>query len=451
MRCFGTAIGTVFFSVLMWGATGAEGKEPIQPYGISSGSIRAQLANDADPTPLADEIELAQPECYAACPPASQPAPWKLPQPCVFQKLGINMGGWVEQGITYNNYGSDNRFNGPLAINDLNGQYQMNQAWLYFVKPTDTGGCGVDIGGRIDVIEGTDWRYGQCVGLEDRIDSPNSYYGLVLPQFYMEVAVNDLTVKLGHFGTFTSWELVPAPLNFFYSHSYLSGGYFDPLLVTGLQADYKLDDQWTVVGGFNRGWLRFEDPTDTISFLGGVKWNSCDKRAKMSLMVDAGPQVGFTGLHDRNTLYLVYTYQFCEHLQYASQYDLGQEKNGSVVSPGHNANYYGIEQALIRKLNDRWSLGLRFEWARDEDGSRIAGIGNAIGSSKGWRGQPGFAGSWYDATVGLNYRPHPNVVVRPEVRWDWYHGSPNVAGQLPFDHYQATSQFTTAMDMIITF
>ena len=60
----------------------------------------------------------------------------------------------------------------------------LNQAWLYFVRPTKTDGCGFDIGGRVDVVYGEDWRFGQCDGLENRFDDPNSFYGLVLPQFY---------------------------------------------------------------------------------------------------------------------------------------------------------------------------------------------------------------------------------------------------------------------------
>ncbi len=447
MKCFGMTTGAVFFAVLVWGAACANGAETDQ----FSGSLRMPVYMIADAEPLADDVVMDQPECYAACPTPAPPQPWKMPQLPALQKLGIATGGWVQQGITFNNYGSSNTFNGPMAINDLNEQYQLNQAWLYFVKPTDTGGCGCDIGGRIDVVYGTDWRWAPTPGLENNINGSDNYYGLVLPQFYLEVAINDLKVKLGRFGTFTSYELVPAPLNFFYSHSYLTGGYFDPLLVTGLQAEYKLNDQLTAVGGFNRGWLNFEDPTDTFSFLGGVKWASCDKRENLSLMVDTGPETGFTGVNDRHTVYLVYTCQLNKCLLYASQYDIGQEKNGSVVSPGHNANYYGVEQVLIRKLNDRWSAGLRFEWARDEDGARIAGIGNLIGSDKGWLGQPGFAGSWYDVTLGLNYRPHPNVVFRPEVRWDSYHGTRNVANQAPFDNFRAVNQFTTAMDMIITF
>ena len=40
---------------------------------------------------------------------------------------------------------------------------------------------------------------------------------------------------------------------------------------------------------------------------------------------------------------------------------------------------------------------------------------------------------------------------RPEVRWDWYDGAPNPAGQLPFNTFASSSQFTAAMDVIVTF
>ena len=108
---------------------------------------------------------------------------------------------------------------------------------------------------------------------------------MILPQFYLEVAINDLTIKLGHFATLTSMEIVPAPLNFFYSHTYLVSGYFDPLLVTGLQAEYKMNDNLTAIGGINRGWLMFENPYETYNYLGGFKWASDDKKATFSAEV----------------------------------------------------------------------------------------------------------------------------------------------------------------------
>jgi hypothetical protein len=395
-------------------------------------------------------------ESYQICCPAQPdpPKPWHMPQPCFFQCHNIDMGGWVEQGITFNNLRPVDRFNGPNLTNDRDREYQLNQAWLYFNRPTKTDGCGWDLGGRIDVVYGTDWRFGQCFGLENRFDDTNSFYGLVLPQFYMEVAVNDLTIKMGHFATFTSYEVVPAPMNFFYSHSYLMSGYFDPVLVTGLQAEYNLGHGWKAIGGFNRGWQEFEDPTNTLNFLGGLKWTSSDKKQTLSLMTDTGPQIGFTGLHERDSVYIVYTNQVTEKLQYATQIDAGQEKNGSFVTPGQNANWYGLEEVLIYKLNPKWSVGARYEWVCDEEGSRIAGIGNALLTDRGWDGPPGFAGNFHDVTLGLNWRPHPNIVFGPEVRWDAYDGPRNETDPTrpyPFGNHQRTSQFTFATNMIVTF
>lgn len=377
--------------------------------------------------------------------------PWKLPQPCALQQLGINTGGWLQQGITFNAWNPADRFNGPIATNDRSGEYMLNQAWLYFVRPTKTDGCGFDIGGRVDVVYGEDWRFGQCFGLENRIDSPNDYYGLILPQFYLEVAYNDLTVKMGHFATLTSLEVVPAPMNFFYSHSYLMTGYFDPLLVTGLQADYKIDDNWTVIGGFHRGWQLFENPFDTLNFLGGVKWASDDKRSAISVMVDTGPTVTFTGFHDQTSVIMVLTHQFNERFWSGTQVTVGGEANGSALTAGQDDAWYGFEQIFTYKLNPKWSAGVRYEWVQDNEGSRIAGIGNVLGTNKGWSGTPGFAGSFSDLSLGLNYRPHPNFVLRPEVRWDWYHGPANPAGQLPFGDLAHSSQFTAGLDLLFTF
>lgn len=379
------------------------------------------------------------------------PAAWKLPQPCLLQRWGAELGGWVQQGITFNADRPADRFNGTVTTNDRDSEYQLNQAWLYLVRPTHTGGYGWDLGGRIDVIYGTDWRYGQSAGLEDRINSANRFYGLVLPQFYAEVAWNDLAVKLGHFATMTSYEVVPSPMNFFYSHSYLMAGYFDPLLVTGFQAEYKWNEEWTLSAGMNNGWLTFEDPGHTYNFLGGAKWSSGDGRTRLSVMVDTGTQLGFTGPHVRTSVYTVLVHQLNEKLTYAGQVTAGRESEGSFIRPGEDAQWYGMEHVLIRTFHPKWSAGVRYEWVRDEDGARIAGIGGLLGTDRGWRGLPGFSGSFHEFSLGLNWRPHPNAVLRPEIRWDWYDGPANPFGQLPFDDKRDASQFTAAVDLLVTF
>ena len=411
----------------------------------------AQEAEEAMISPPAVDVErpyeFIQP---SAAPAPAGPQPWKIPQPCVFQRLGVDVGGWSQQGITFNGDDPADGFNGPICTNDLADQFQLNQLWLYFVRPTNTGGCGIDVGGRLDVVYGTDWRFGQNFGLEDKINGNDNYYGLVFPQAYAEVAINNLTIKMGHFATFTTYEVVPAPMNFFYSHSYAMAGYFDPCLVTGMMTEYKLGSQWTILNGFHRGPFMFEDVNDDLNYLGGFKWAGQDKRTTISMMVDSGAQDA-AGDNNRTSCFFIFTHQFSDRVQYALQHTLGYEEDGSVQTPGQDAEWYGLSQWLFYKINCKWSAGIRFEWMRDDDGARIAGIGNLLGTDKGWGGAPGFAGNFYETAVGLNWRPHPNVVFRPELRWDWYDGTRNVANELPFDGGTDSNQFTTAMDLIVTF
>lgn len=387
------------------------------------------------------------------------PKPWSIPQPCFLQANGIKMGGWLQQGITGNAANPADRFNGPVATNDRSGEYQLNQFWVYFDRPTNTDGCGFDIGGHIDLCYGTDWRFGKNWGLEDHINGSNQLYGLVLPQFYLEMAYNDWKVKAGHYTAAFGYENVPAVVNFFYSHSYAMA-YSEPILVSGVQATYKLDDHWSIESGFHRGWMMFEEfaNNSTFDYLGGLHWTDCDKITQISFMTNVGRD-DFAGQNNRVAYSLVMKRKLDEQWDYVLQHNLGVEQNGNVVNPGHDSQWYGINQALFYKINPCWTAGTRFEWFQDAGGSRVMGVGNWIGSSNaglgtspaGWNGGPGFNGNFFELTAGLNWRPAPNFVLRPEVRYDWYDGTRDVRGNQPFNNGLGIDQFTFATDLIITF
>ena len=145
--------------------------------------------------------------------------PWTLPQPYLLQRLGIKTGGWLQGGITMNAEHPGDRSNGPLLTNDRHGEFQMNQLWLYFNRPCDTSDGGWDIGGRVDILYGTDWRCGLAHGLgfEDRINGSDRLYGLSLPQFYAELAVDRLSVKIGRMAGILGYESVVPMFNPFYT------------------------------------------------------------------------------------------------------------------------------------------------------------------------------------------------------------------------------------------
>jgi hypothetical protein len=131
-------------------------------------------------------------------------------------------------------------------------------------------------------------------------------------------------------------------------------------------------------------------------------------------------------------------------------HNLGSETN--VPIPGvADAEWYGLNQYLLYRINPRLGANLRAEWLRDDDGARIAGPGNINGISA-WNGA-GYAGDFYGLTAGLNWRPQANLLFRPEIRYDWYKGAVSPIGgkTLPFGDADRRDQLTLGIDMVITY
>ena len=442
----GSTSGTISDSAVPQPILPVTGTEWTLPDTFSPRGARLIAIEKEAPAPLPMESSPpAEPvRVRRVCPDYNSDA-WTIPQPCFLQNLGIRMGGWLEQGMTFNAQDPADRFNGPVATNDLDSEYQMNQLWLWFDRPADNGGCGFAWGGHVDIMYGTDWRFGINQGLEDRINGFDyQTYGMVIPQFYLELAYNRLSVKLGHFAGILDYEAVPAPMNPFYSHSY-SYGYTVPQLVTGVLADYKLTDQFSIQAGFHRGWMKFEDNNDELDFMGGVKWKSWNDRLTLAYAVSAGPQ-GDDGDRDRFVYSFVAQYQVNKRFKYVFVHNLGTENN--ALRNGGDAEWYGINQYFLYTINPCWMAGMRVEWMRDDDGVRIGGPGNIPGV-RAWSGR-GFAGDFYEITWGLNWRPNGNWTVRPELRYDWYDGLAGPTG-LPFDGGSKDHQLTVGIDAIFSF
>ncbi len=374
-----------------------------------------------------------------------------LRQPQCLQETGISISGWLQQGITFDNEHAASRFNGPVATDDRDGEYQLNQFWMTLERPVHSGGSGLDFGGRIDAAYGSDWRWYTNNGLENHLNGfDGQTYGMMLPQAYLAVACNDVTVKLGTYLAPFDCESMPATANFFYSHSYCYT-YGVPHLLTGMLADYKMDQNWSVQGGLHRGWSQLDDDNSAVDFLGGVRWQSSDRRTIVSYTLSSGPQdVG------GNENGFVYSFVVEEKLGPRSQYilvhDLGVENN--ALAGGAAADWYGLNQYYIYTLSSQWAACVRAEWFRDQDGVCVTGPGNIPGV-RAWAGH-GFEGNFYEVTAGLNWRPHANVTFRPEVRYDCYDGGAGSYGQsnqtgLPFNDGRNSTQFLTAADLILVF
>jgi hypothetical protein len=392
--------------------------------------------------------------------------PWRLFGGECLAASQINIQGWIAGGYTWNPDNPANNNNFPLPFNDRANDFQLNQVYLILERTTDTGGCGFDIGGRVDLLYGTDYWFTTALGLETERDGTQKWnrdvgprpggfrdlagaaqYGLAMRQMYAQFALNDLTVKAGHFYTPAGYEVVGAPGNFFYSHAY-THQYGEPFTHTGVLATQQVSDRLSVSGGVTRGWDNWEDTNDSLSGIGGFTLSSPDGGTSLAFYVVVGDEPGaFGAVHDaRYYQGLVFTHKFTDQWTYVLVSDFGHQEAGSVNVAGgtlDSAQWYGACQYLFYQINDCWKAGLRAEWFRDEDNFRVLGVPlQGIGLDDD---------DYFDVSLGLNWQPHPNLTVRPEARWDW--GGPALSpfglGGM-FDDLSDRSQFTVAVDAIVT-
>lgn len=362
--------------------------------------------------------------CLSDCEHGDQ---WSL-----FGEVGpFTVGGWTQLGY----------FNKALPLfNSYDNNFQLQQQWLYVEKAIDTT-CGCDIGGRFDYVYGTDGPDTQAFGIDnDHWDNGwdngvgNAGYGHAIPQLYVEAGYGDWSVKAGHFFTIIGYEVVTAPDNFFYSHAYTMYN-SEPFTHTGVLATYNATEDVTAYGGWVAGWdSGFEDNGD--SFLGGISVDLTDRLNVTYATVGGrfGETRGITDPNERGYMHSIVTqFDVCDNLQSISQSDIliADDQDGNVAR-----RTYGWNQYLLYTVNDCWAFGSRFEWYQNE----------------GVFTDPGETANIYAYTLGANYRPHANVIIRPEVRWDSVFNRTAVAaaGNSVLENNDS-SQTTFGFDTILLF
>jgi hypothetical protein len=311
-----------------------------------------------------------------------------------------NFGGWVAAG-----YHSDDTglafFGDLLDFNDVPDDVNFNQVWLYAEKVAEAGACSAGWGYRADLVYGTDAQKTQAFGNGDGSwdnTFDNGIYGWAIPQAYGEVAYGDWSFKVGHFWTLVGYEVVPATGNFFYSHS-LTFFNSEPFTHTGVLGAYSLDDDTTVHLGWVLGWdTGFDQFDGGNAFHGGVIHQASDD-VSVSFMCTAGNfglrSAGEPGYEQA----VVVNTTLSENWNYVFETDY-VHTNGFLDDPNFHATDIGVVNYLFYTLNDCWKAGGRVEWWKSD---------TVTGEST----------SFYELTGGVNYQAHANVVIRPEVRYDW--------------------------------
>ena len=318
----------------------------------------------------------------------------------------VKVGGWLQAGY-------HNRSTG--LFNDYPDHFALHQAWVYAEKVAKAGACSWDWGFRADFMYGLDAQKTQAFG-NPNADIPdsgtwdaswdNGVYGYAFPQLYGEIARGDFSLKFGHFFTLVGYEVVPATGNFFYSHA-MTMFNSEPFTHTGALATYKASDDLEVYAGWTLGWdTGFDQLGDGSNFLGGFSASLTDSMTAtyITTMGDMGDAIFPNGRGDGYTHSIVLDVNVTDNFNYVLQSDMV-----NLNTFGGNNDEIGVNQYFIYTLNDCWSYGSRVEWWKSDAGFDHGGQSNPTGQSI----------SYYGWTTGLNYIPHPNLRIRPEIRHDW--------------------------------
>jgi hypothetical protein len=398
--------------------------------------LAAAAANAAEPVP-----EVAAPDQPAVKTEAPAPEMSLLMQAWdavgfkkAMDSIGLLTYGYVESGFTGRLIGGQHPlplrlFDGPKPDNLL-----LNQLKLTIERPIDRTKT-FDFGGRFDMIYGSDARFIHSLGLTDTVCHPDEDNTLDIEQLYVQgfwgkgnKEGEGLDIVFGKFVTTHGAEVIDGPGNVLYSRSLLFN-YAIPFAHTGVKANYTFGSAGSAYVAIVRGWDVFNDNNDAWSYMAGGAANLGPK-ASVALNVITGPEQTDDSRDFRTVIDVLGTYHWSDKLTQQLNWDYGTEEHGTATGAAH---WTGIAHYLTYVFTDIVSGTWRAEWFQDHDGVRT-----------------GVQGDIYEMTWGVSLTPFPkhpilkNLMVRPEIRWDFTGAAQDAFGG-------NDNQLTAAFDIIFKF
>ena len=355
-------------------------------------------------------------------------------------KSRISFYGWMLTGITVNNHGSTNAYGNPYlggasaydynnrrtpdgtlirpGYNDASGNgsilmleqpadWKLNHLWIGAKRElTDQ----LDWGFQADFLYGTDTRYTRNWG--DRSFDYNWGSGDYYPsmtQLFVTVGKKDLFLKVGKFSGGFAYEGLAAPKEYFYSHANICYG--RPFVTNGAMVEWHPSKKWMLTGGWTAGvYNSLENPFEDNGFLGKITYN-VTKDISLTYKIfynDKGYRNpnNTAGLDGLNTLIL--TWKINKKWFYMGEFAYTDNKTYPENGPKIGGNAWGLNNHLIRTINEKWSVGFRAEFHHTFnsffDNVNVSG---------------GEGGDLWNFTIAAHYKINPKTTIRPEIRYDY--------------------------------
>ncbi len=305
-----------------------------------------------------------------------------------------------EPELAFEEEESQYKFGGFIYATWYDGFYPMNgdnnlavnQTCLFLGRELDTSKYGFDWGYYAEFIYGTE--HGQCFddGFDGKWGTSGDGYGASLNQIYASLGWDNLTMKIGKFGTPIGYESpvgIERDLN---STSYMYN--LEPAHHCGILAEWEASERFTLTAGVTTGDSNSFEIKDNYGFLFGASYQWTDRlsvsyQAMLNRVVNDDYPKANQYEHSIIVSWDInckLNYSFVTN--YGSWYDVDAEEVAD--------DYFGIGNYLTYQLSDKMKAVLRYEWVT-ENGED----------------------DYNELTLGVRYDVNEHLMIRPEIRYDW--------------------------------
>ena len=339
----------------------------------------------------------------------------------------ILISGWTEASFTGS---SASREQLPFGFNYRANEFLLQQNWLRIEHAVDPSAKSTTYGFRLDtILPGSDYRFTIARGLfDDQLTSKDgspATYGIDPVQFYSETYVpgigQGLDIKLGRFFSPYGAESIDTTQTPLASRAYTF--IYNPFTNTGLLTSLKVSDSVSIQNGLVTGNDVFIDKASNLTYIGGFQWKPADGKESLQFttLLGCGRYDVEQNFNNPQVFDLLYTRQLTEKTGYTCDALFGFQNDVPGIG---TANWFGVVQYLSYKLSPRLSATTRLEFFDDVQGNRT-----------------GYKGLYTAVTGGFDFRPRPNIILRPELRYDHNDSSQPFEGD--------SSLLTATFDLIV--
>lgn len=315
----------------------------------------------------------------------------------------LKLSGYGEASYSYSTQPSGTDIIGRI-FDRMQDQAMLNGLVVALDKPYDT--KKFSAGFHAELVFGQNASVIKSGGfsLGDQGDIPHLYGTLNIPT----PNGNGLQLRFGRMVTLMGLEVIEDVANPNWSEGY-QFIYVENFTALGLSAEHKFNRHLDAQLRLTNGWDVVQDNNSRKSFMARLGVYPDDK-SSISLVGYLGPEQAVDSTADRYGINVVLNRKVAATTAVWLQADYGREQaNAALPDPSRDASWWAIGGWLTHDFTPGFGLALRADYLDDQNGARTSGV-FGFPSNDGLRVGSG--------TVTANIRAWPQVLVRPEVRYD---------------------------------